>query len=237
MARARSSRACWGSDRRAPPCARRSIQPRRRRIRSSHVSLRPVGVGQDVLARRGARAALARDESSHRRPRPQLGLRASGGDAGRRRGDCRSPTCLQRRRGRAPGIRRRLGEAVIALRRSRPARPGCGVEPRSDRRSREYAELVALLESGRRAAGVVAEPRRRAGQAKRSAATAELSGSTAGRCGRAAIRDPSWPTLRTIVEAASSSISAHCKHFRRRRSSRKRSWRRCGGTARIVCPP
>ncbi len=40
---------------------RSSLRARRRRLRAPHVPLRPVGLGQDLLARRRARAAAARD--------------------------------------------------------------------------------------------------------------------------------------------------------------------------------
>ena len=53
-----------------------------------HVPLRPVGLGQDVLARRRARAAAARDRSADRRPRSQLRLRparTAAAGCGRRR--------------------------------------------------------------------------------------------------------------------------------------------------------
>ena len=92
--------------------------PRLGRFRAAHLSVRPVGLRQDVLARRRARAAAARDRPAARRARSELRLRAARGAAAgrrrRRRGPLRGGDALARREA---GRRR-------ARARARGARPG-----------------------------------------------------------------------------------------------------------------
>ena len=57
--------------------AGRAGPARRRRLRAPHVPLRPIGLGQDLLAGRPARAAPDGDEPARGRARPELGLRAT----------------------------------------------------------------------------------------------------------------------------------------------------------------
>ena len=104
---------------------RRALPGGRRRLQPAHVLVRSVGVGQDLLARGDPRAAADRDGPAPGDPRSELGLRAPGNGAGRRR----------------PGAGRTLPAG--GARRHRPIPPtprasgGCAcTRPRSIRRRR-----------------------------------------------------------------------------------------------------
>ena len=137
MAGARRAPACGAGDRRARARARRAVRARRGRIRSSHVPLRAVGLGQDVLARRDPRAAADRDGPPDHRARSQLGLHPAVGHArGRRR---RNGGALRRRRARRRGALRQYRRRATAAAPARGAhadRAGRAPAPRPDRRPR-----------------------------------------------------------------------------------------------------
>ena len=103
---------------------------RRRRLRPPHVLVRPVGLRQDLLARRRARAAAARDRPAHRHARPELRLRrasASCARASTRR--WRSATRAAARGVDRPPRRARARTACACASRARPAgrrRRRCG---------------------------------------------------------------------------------------------------------------
>ena len=109
------SAASTARDRRVAARRRRPVRARRRRLRPPHVPLRPVGLREDVFARRRARAAAARDRPADRRARPELGLRPSRRAAGgrgrrRRRPLCRGDAFAERAAGRRRP-RRAVGRA------------------------------------------------------------------------------------------------------------------------------
>ena len=115
---------------RAGACPRGALRGGRRRVQPAHVPVRPVRIGQDLLARRDPRAAPDRDGPAHGDPRPELGLRAPGRGARRRgpgagralpSGGARSRGLLRRRPGRAkaPAARGRRSSR-------RPRRPRSG---------------------------------------------------------------------------------------------------------------
>ena len=124
-------------DRGARALARRRGRDRRRRLRPPHVPLRPVGLGQDLLARRGPRAAARRDDAAHRGARPQLRLRAPRVDPGRSRPRGRRALPPGGEHGRRPR-RRRGGRAEAAPQAGgdRARRPHRAAAAGPDRRSR-----------------------------------------------------------------------------------------------------
>ena len=132
--------------RRAAARARRAVLARRGRFRAPHVPVRPVGLRQDVLARRRARAAAARDRPAARRARPELRLRAARGAAAGR-GRRRRRRATRRRPARwpcgGPATASRFGFAELE-----PATQAAALrlDPVADRE--EYAELVALTDGG-----------------------------------------------------------------------------------------
>ena len=137
-------------DRRARARARRGVRARRRRVRPPHVPVRPVRLGQDVLARRDPRAAAAGDGAADRHPRPELGLRAAGrrprraptpATAERYREAARRSPCTPAATAGEQRLRLRLGElepaAQAALLR---------LDPIADRE--EHAELADAARRG-----------------------------------------------------------------------------------------
>ena len=140
---------------------------RRRRLRPPHVPVRPVGLGQDVLARADPRAAAGRHRAAARDPRPELRLRAArhacatGADpelAARYR------EVARRRRGPLRGRGRRPAAAARAAR-ARNRRTGGAAAARPGRRPRRV---------------------RRAGGAARGGAAADARGADGGRAARGA---------------------------------------------------
>ena len=99
---------------------------RRRRLRSAHVPLRPVGLRQDVLARRRPRAAPARHRAARRRDRPELRFRAPPRGARRRRPCARSTT-------------RRLAPSILVRSPTAGERAGFGSASRSSTAPRTRA--------------------------------------------------------------------------------------------------
>ena len=113
-----------------------AVRARRRRLRPPHVPVRPVGLGQDLLARRDPRAAAGRDRAADRDPRPELGLRAPRAPAAGHR-----PAAAERYREAAAGVavarrRGRRRAAAAASRRARHRHPGGAAAARSGRRPR-----------------------------------------------------------------------------------------------------
>ena len=204
---------CLG-DRRARAGRACAARPRRRRLRPPHVPVRPVGLGQELLARRGARAA-ARVETdlrivildpnsdfvrlgrAARGRRP--GARPSAGRRWRRR---RSPSTRRQRRG-------RRAAAAPLRRRSRPPTQAAllRLDPVADRE--EYAELAALLAEGRpeRVARLAASDRPEARAARRSGSR-NLGVERLGRLGARATPARRSTRSTTPTSAASSSTSA-----------------------------
>ena len=116
---------------------RRADGPRRRRLRPPYVPVRAVGLGQELRARPGARAAAARDGPAHRDPRPELGLRAARRAARRRPAGAGGALvgAGARHPGAVGGVARRRA-AAAALRRARPRDPGRAAAARPRRRPR-----------------------------------------------------------------------------------------------------
>ena len=188
-----------------------AVRARRRRLRPSHVPLRPVGVGQDVLARRRPRAAAGRDGAADRRARSRTPTSC----AWRRSGTAptrlpRSATARSRARiavhsARAEGERRlrmRLGElepaAQAALLR---------LDPIADRE--EHAELVELLVRGPAAdASRRWSPRRGPGARRLALRARNLGVERLRRVGGRARRARRSTRSTTRRRAASSSTSA-----------------------------
>ncbi len=71
-------RQCRADDRLLVPGPEPPGPTRRRRVRPSHLPVRAVGFGQDLLPRPGPRAAPGRDQLAGDHPRPQLRLREDG---------------------------------------------------------------------------------------------------------------------------------------------------------------
>ena len=113
LARADAPAARSAGGRRARARRRRPLRARRGRLRPAHVPLRPVRLGQDVLARARPGAAPARDRPPHRHPRPQLRLRPPRERARRRRRGARR--ALRRHGGRRPRPLARRGPLQLAF--------------------------------------------------------------------------------------------------------------------------
>ena len=131
-----ATRARPARGRRAGARARRAVRARRRRVRPAHVPVRPVGLGQDLLARRAARAASDGDQPAGRRARPELGLRAA-----RKAADRADDEPAERYRAAVFPVGVRSGtsdEARIGVRfrGAQPGRPGGGAPARPGRRPR-----------------------------------------------------------------------------------------------------
>ena len=149
--RARAAPRRRPGDRRARAVRGRARRPRRRRLRPPHVPVRPVGLGQDVLARRGPRAAAARrpgSASSCSTP-----TRTSCGSGRVREGA--DPAAAERYRRAAGAIAvhsaRETGERRLRIRLAEidPAARAAllRLDPIADRE--EHAELNELLAEGR----------------------------------------------------------------------------------------
>ena len=163
MARGHRTAPCAARGRQ-PVAGRGAVRPRRRRLRPPHVPVRPVGVGEELLARRGARAVAARDRPAHRDPRPQLGLRAPAEARERTETQLAQRWAGARRRDpRAVGSVRGRRAVAAAIRRARSSEPGRaaaarpGRRPRGVRRARRGARRPAAGEP-RRACGTPTAP-------------------------------------------------------------------------------
>ena len=122
VARADATGARAPSGGRAGPRRRSPVRARRHRIRPPHVPVRPVGLGEDVLAGRAAGKAPAGDEPSRGGARPELGLRPARRDD--RRGGCDRDGALHR----GGGLR---GRAERHGRRGLDSRAVPGAQPRA----------------------------------------------------------------------------------------------------------
>ena len=215
---------------------RRPVRARRRRLRPPHVPLRPVGLGQDVLARRRARAAAARDRPAGRRS--SIRTPTSSGSASvragrRRRSSPRATAKVARDRVRSV---RRAGRRrfALALRRARPGDAGGGPAARPDRRPRGVRRAD-------RAARRSGEPAARSScDLARAGATPRGASRRARNLGvhrwsvwaRGDRRLDARRARPTGACAASSSTSARSRRARSRRSSPRPSRRGSGGAAR-----
>ena len=218
---------------------RAAVRARRERVRPAHVPLRPVGLGKDVRAGHGARAAAARDLAADRRARPELGLRPAGRAA--RRGRRRAGRALPR------GDRRPRGASAAPTGSDRLHVRFGDRDPRSRRRccgstrsptATSTPRCSTLLDSERPGVPRGGEPLDGAARVRRAPGSTlgsalATSASTAGRSGRRAdsrlargaraARRPALPRRgpRLARDAA-----------RSRRSRPRRCSRRSGGGAR-----
>ncbi len=213
--------------RRARAPAGAAVRARRERVRPAHVPLRPVGLGQDVRAGVGARAAAARDRAADRRARPELGLRPAG--RGARRVDDELASRYRRRR-RLVGVAATAEGADrlhVRFARLDPRGAGRAAAARPDRRPRGARRARLRCSSDR-------EARRRSRDAARVEARPGSAGSRAGcatsasRAGGVWARGDAGSVLDRVATGGPRclvSTSARSPRPRSRRSSARRCWR------------
>ena len=133
-------------DRGAAARARCAVLPRRRWFRAPHVSVRPVGLRQDVLARRRARAAAARDRPADSSCSIRTPTSCGSGSCGRTRTTLDAARYAEATRSLA--VKRAGDGLALLLAELDPALQAAALrlDPVADRE--EYTELVALTEGG-----------------------------------------------------------------------------------------